>query len=103
MTQEEQIKALFKEKHEEMSPGDYRDSPDSVFLHFDKQGRIREIIVEHMYEPIRLTFDHLAALSKILGTKRIDVDNQSSGGCESCDWDSNYGVNISIRYALEER
>ncbi len=99
MTDEEmEIRTLFREKYREMAPEDYKDSPDTMIFTCDNKGRICEIIVKSRYEPVRLTFEHLETLSKILGTKHIDVEDQRSGGCESCDWGSNYGVNISVWY-----
>ncbi len=55
-----------------------------------------EITYGQMYDSPTLNFDNLLGLSELFGTPKIDVDNYSSGGCETCDWGSNYGHTIQI-------
>lgn len=52
-----------------------------------------------MYEPPVLNFSTLMELSEYFGTQEIDVDKYSVGGCESCDFGSDYGHEITIRNA----
>lgn len=54
------------------------------------------ITIGNMYKSPDLSFAKLLELSKLFGTTEIDVDNYSSTGCESCDWGSDYGHEISI-------
>lgn len=49
-----------------------------------------------MYESPGLSFSHLKKLSELFGTDEVDVDNYGHGGCESCDWGSDYGHTIQI-------
>lgn len=56
-----------------------------------------ELSYGKMYEPPELNFTTLKKLSELFGTDNVDVDNYSQGGCESCDWGSNYGHTIQIR------
>lgn len=49
-----------------------------------------------MYEKPELNFDKLMQLSEIFGTREIDVDDYSEGGCETCDYGSDYGHEIQI-------
>lgn len=50
-----------------------------------------------MYESPVLNFVSLMDLSEIFGTKDIDVDNYANSGCETCDYGSDYGHEISIK------
>jgi hypothetical protein len=54
------------------------------------------IIIGNMYKSPELSFAKLLELSQLFGTTEIDVDNYSETGCESCDWGSDYGHEISI-------
>lgn len=49
-----------------------------------------------MYEAPVLNLTHLFKLSEIFGTQKIDVDHYSKGGCETCDYGSDYGHTIQI-------
>jgi uncharacterized protein (TIGR02996 family) len=55
-----------------------------------------EIKYGEMYTAPALTFDALSQLSELFGTTQIDVDDYSQGGCETCDWGSDYGHTIQI-------
>lgn len=50
-----------------------------------------------MYHAPGLQFSQLKALSKLFGTDNINVDNYNIKGCESCDYNSDYGHTIQIR------
>lgn len=53
--------------------------------------------VEQMYEYVTVNFALLSALAELLGTKNIDTDQWSRGGCETCDFGSNYCVEFYVR------
>ena len=55
-----------------------------------------------MYEAPRLSFGKLKALSELFGTDKIDVDDYANSGCESCDFGSNYGHEVTIEEATKE-
>jgi hypothetical protein len=40
-------------------------------------------------------------LSELFGTDNIDVDDYAYGGCDTCDYGSNYGHEIAIREATK--
>lgn len=52
--------------------------------------------IENEYRPPFLDFKTLVKLSKIFGTEEIDVDHYSEKGCDTCDYGSKYGHEISI-------
>lgn len=56
-----------------------------------------ELSYGKMYEAPTLNFSALMKLSELFGTENIDVDNYSRGGCETCDWGSDYGHTIQVR------
>lgn len=58
-----------------------------------------ELSIGAMYEsPIKeFNLRTLMKLSDLFGTDEIDVDNFAEGGCESCDYGSNYGHTIQIK------
>lgn len=56
-----------------------------------------EIKMGSMYEAPALSFAALAAVAELFGTNEITVDGYHSGGCETCDWGSNYGHEITVR------
>lgn len=49
-----------------------------------------------MYDAPEISFSILKQLSEFFGTDEINVDNFSHGGCETCDWGSEYGHEIRI-------
>jgi hypothetical protein len=55
-----------------------------------------EIKYGRMYNSPGINFATLKKLSDMFGTDKIDVDNYSSGGCDTCDWGSDYGHTIQI-------
>jgi len=60
----------------------------------DKTGL--EITYGKMYESPELSFSILKQLSELFGTNEIDVDDYSYGGCETCDYGSDYGHTIQV-------
>lgn len=60
------------------------------------KGQYIEIEYGAMYERPQLDFAKLVRLSEIFGTQKIDVDDYSNYGCESCDYGSDYGHTIQI-------
>lgn len=61
-------------------------------------ARSFEIEYTDMYSaPKRaLGYLELRALAEYFGTEKVDVDNVSEGGCETCDFGSRYGHDIQI-------
>lgn len=62
-----------------------------------------EIVYGAMYDAPDLPpmMDLLTELAALFGTKKIDVDRYADGGCESCDWGSDYGHTFQIKDASE--
>jgi predicted nucleic-acid-binding Zn-ribbon protein len=54
------------------------------------------IKVDQMYEFIGISFSKLLALSKLFGTEKIDVNDYSQSGCETCDYGSSYQHTIQV-------
>lgn len=42
------------------------------------------------------SLDRLLELRTLFGAKNISVDHYSNGGCETCDWGSDYGHELYI-------
>ena len=55
-----------------------------------------EVIIKQMYEYINCSLENLIKVSRIVGTEKIDVDEWSTGGCETCDYGSSYEKTITI-------
>lgn len=76
------------------------DPGDRVFkahLRVEGHGRAAaQLVWGKMYDAPGVTFDLLQALSTLFGTTRIDVDDYAQGGCETCDWGSDYGHTIQV-------
>jgi hypothetical protein len=49
-----------------------------------------------MYDAPTIGLERLMGLAELFGTTKIDVDDYSNGGCESCDYGSDYGHEIQI-------
>lgn len=60
------------------------------------------IRVGQMYEPPPLNLGILLDLAEFFGTKNIDDDRFSHGGCETCDYGSEYGFTLRIRPERKE-
>lgn len=62
-----------------------------------KLGEGFEIDFTQMYEsPVELSYANMQVISDYFGTKDIDFDNVSEGGCETCDYGSRYGYTIQV-------
>ena len=61
-----------------------------------KLGDGFEIDFTEMFEPPGLSYDWMTELAEKFGTKDIDFDNVSQGGCETCDYGSKYGYRIQV-------
>lgn len=46
-----------------------------------------------------LTFDELCVVSTFFHTKLIDIDPHRSSGCETCGWNAEAWVELSVRQA----
>lgn len=54
--------------------------------------------IVRMYEAPGLTFSQLKAIAEFFGTENINDDARfSRGGCETCDYGSEYGFTLTIR------
>ena len=60
-----------------------------------------EIRFTAMYKPPKLNSETLIKLSDYFGTVEIDFDNYSRRGCETCDYDSEYGYLIEVYKATK--
>lgn len=62
-----------------------------------------EILITYgqMYESPTLNFASLIKLSELFGTQEIDVDDYAHSGCDTCDYGSDYGHEISIKNATK--
>lgn len=56
-----------------------------------------EIRYGTMYKAPPLTIAALKRLSELFNTDNIDVNNYAMGGCDTCDWGSEYGHTIQVR------
>jgi hypothetical protein len=82
-----------------LNAGEYGLDHASFEIKFDqrKKGEVSlHIVYGAMYDRPTLGFAQLKALSELFGTDEIDVDDYSYGGCESCDYGSDYGHTIQI-------
>lgn len=61
------------------------------------EGDTVRIRADRMYEYVDVSFAALKELSDLFGTDKIDTDQDSSGGCETCDYGSSYEVTFIIR------
>lgn len=66
-----------------------------------KLGEGFEIDFTEMYEAPKLSFKMMQELSTLFGTKEIDFDDVSQGGCETCDYGSKYGYTIQVYKATQ--
>jgi hypothetical protein len=62
-----------------------------------KRGRYGFVITAgNMYDAPDMNFTILKAIGEFFGTDEVDVDDYSFGGCESCDYGSDYGHEIQV-------
>lgn len=72
-------------------------SYDSVKCKFEDNNSTLVIELQKMYEHVKVRFEHLEKLSKLLGTQNINLGNREvSSGCPTCDFGSSYRVSIYI-------
>jgi hypothetical protein len=72
------------------------DEPDTIRVSIGSD----EVNIElsSMYQAPGLNFAKLKALSDFFETDHIDDEERfSNGGCESCDYGSNYGFTLTIK------
>ena len=56
------------------------------------------ITLSKMYSAPGFSFDKLEALAKFFDTKNIETESEfARGGCESCDYGSEYGFDLYVR------
>jgi hypothetical protein len=55
------------------------------------------LIYGRMYEAPVLGIESLLAIGEAFGTKSVDVNNYAHGGCDTCDYGSDYGHTIQVR------
>lgn len=60
------------------------------------------LTITKMYEYMGLTFDLMMKISEILGTTEFNVNNYDSGGCETCDYGSNYALSFTFEGELRK-
>jgi hypothetical protein len=75
---------------------DYKDrvNPPELTIYKIREGI--ELDFSKMYDAPTLSLSMLKALGEFFGTEKIDVDNYSEGGCETCDHGSAYGHKIQV-------
>ncbi len=56
------------------------------------------ITASDMYEAPSLSLKQLLSLAEFFGTKSIEDERFSSGGCETCDYGSCYGFTLEVRH-----
>jgi len=54
------------------------------------------IEASQMYDYVNVTFALMKGLAELFGTDKIDTDQTSSSGCETCDYGSDYCVTFTI-------
>lgn len=56
-----------------------------------------ELSIAQMYERPQLRFEDINKLAKFFDTMNIETGSEfGSGGCESCDWGSEYGFTLYV-------
>ena len=65
-------------------------------LEVSKIDRGFELSLGAMYESPGITFAKLQGLSQLFETDKINVDDYSECGCDTCDYGSDYGHTIQI-------
>ncbi len=76
-------------------PNDYYSDP---YIQVTEIKNGFELKVGAQYHSPEINFKTLFQLSELFGTQDIDVDDYANSGCESCDWGSDYGHTIQIRF-----
>lgn len=72
--------------------------PDAEKLEVTVRYQHAEITVLNMYSAPGLSFSHLKKLSEFFDTDNINDDARfNNGGCDTCDYGSEYGFTLTIR------
>lgn len=66
-------------------------------LKITKVGNEYTVTYGAMYERPKISLDNLIKLAELFGTTEIEDDAYGYGGCETCDWGSDYGTELIIR------
>lgn len=74
---------------------------DSFEVEVDGYAGRFQFRYSQMYEAPSLGYKELRALAEHFGTEKIDTDTFSRGGCETCDWGSEYGFEIIVEDATK--
>lgn len=73
---------------------------DNEYVNFSKKKKDNreyyEITVGSMYTAVGVGLKKLLKLVEMFGTEEIDVDDFSYGGCETCDYGSDYGHTLQL-------
>jgi len=67
---------------------------DTIEVEF--KGDIVHLTLGSMYEAPGLDLEKLLKLSEFFGTQRIRDERYAYGGCDSCDYGSDYGFTLII-------
>lgn len=72
---------------------------DDCNITLTKRGNQVRVCFERMYEYVEMNFKGLTWLSEYFGSVQIDVENDCSSGCDTCDWGSSYELTVVITEA----
>lgn len=75
---------------------DFQDLKVTIAPIKNEKGSGFEIKISQEYEYVDMNFEILFNLAEYFGTKKIDIDNWSSRGCDTCDYGSSYTHSIQI-------
>lgn len=62
-----------------------------------------QIIISEMYEYLPMNLGMLVKLSELLGTQDIRTEQESWGGCETCDYGSKYMHQLYIKNVTKNK
>jgi len=95
MVEEQKLREFEDKIRKVVDGGSYNAPMVKVRVPYGTQGSCLEIVVEQMYEYVKMGFPTLQAISDILGTEKIDIYSQDSrGGCDTCDYGSSYEITL---------
>lgn len=92
-----EIKAWIEKTWLDLAPEEYkwRSVPETIKINI--QPEYYEVTLSSEYCPPGLSLKHLIALSEFFGTQNITDERFSHGGCETCDYGSDYGFTLIIK------
>lgn len=91
------VKEFCEELWRKHSEKHYLSTPDSIEVSGEMSSYVR-IRVASMYSAPGLNFALLSDLSEFFGTRNINDDDRfGHGGCDTCDYGSSYGLELSVR------